>query len=279
MSGQVVDQNQNLDNVVVTFASGDVGADVSGVHYSARACDLPGGANSATVTATDQGGLNSTDAISFTIDAGQLATLDQHIAAGRLDYTNYANCYLEYGSTNPFKLTEHTTSTAGQCQWQDDDASCSGPVVTCSGSQGGGDGGGDNGGGDDGGTSNPPAGQCQAYSTYNYYQKTAGRAYSTGNYLVPDYFATGSDEPLSGSTWGVHRKLGAYSPVVVTCRPGTTPYQTQVSPLDDDNTNQTTRQNEAGYQTGTITGNEPPAAIQQMMYFSQALYRIVSVTF
>ncbi len=200
VSGQVVDQNQNLDSVVVTFATGDVNADVSGVHYSARACDLPGGANSATVTATDQGGLNSTDAISFTIDAGQLATLDQHIAAGRLDYTNYANCYLEYGSSNPFKLTEHTTSTAGQCQWQDDDASCSGPVVACSGSQGGG---GDD-GGDDGGTSNPPAGQCQAYSTYNYYQKTAGRAYSTGNYLAPDYFATGSDEPMSGSTWGVH---------------------------------------------------------------------------
>lgn len=81
------------------------------------------------------------------------------------------------------------------------------------------------------------------------------------------------------SACSAQQKLGAYSPVVVTCRPGTTPYQTQVSPLDDDNTNQTTRQNEAGYQTGTITGNEPPAAIQQMMYFSQALYRIVSVTF
>lgn len=197
VSGQVVDQNQNLASVTVTFASGDVSASVDGVQYSARACDLPGGANSATVTALDSGGLSATDQIAFTIDAGQMATLDQHIAAGRLDYTNYANCYLEYG-TAAFKLNEH--SLGGQCQWQDDDASCVGPTVACS---GGGDGGGDDNGGGDGDGDPPPASGCEAISAYNYYHKVAGRAYSTGNYLMPDYFAQGSDDAMAGSTWGL----------------------------------------------------------------------------
>lgn len=198
VSGQVVDENQNLASVIVTFASGDVAATVEGVQYSARACDLPGGANSATVTALDSDGLSATDQIEFSIDAGQTGTLDQHIAAGRLDYTNYANCYLEYGSA-AFKLTESPIN--GQCQWRDDDASCVGPVVACA-SGGGDNGGGDNGGGDNGG--NPPATGCDAVSAYNYYHKVAGRAYSTGNYLLPDYFAQGSDEAMSGSTWGLN---------------------------------------------------------------------------
>ncbi|ASK33401.1 esterase [Alcanivorax sp. N3-2A] len=197
VSGQVVDQNQNLDSVTVTFATGDVSATVDGVQYSARACELPGGANSATVAATDSGGLSATDQIDFNIDAGQTATLDQHIAAGRLDYTNYANCYLEYG-TATFKLNQ--TPLNGQCQWQDDDASCTGPVVACSGA-GGGDNGGEDDGDDDG---TPPASGCEAVSAYNYYHKVAGRAYSTGNALAPDYFAQGSDQPMSGSTWGLN---------------------------------------------------------------------------
>lgn len=198
VSGQVVDQNQDLASVTVTFASGAITADLDGVHYSARACDLPGGANSASVEALDQGGLADSDQIAFQIDAGQVATLDQHISAGRLDYTNYANCYLEYG-TATFKLTEHSTS-GDQCQWQDDDASCTGPIQACTGAgnNGGddGDNGGDNGGGD-------PQPGCQQESAYNYYHKTAGRAYSTGNYYAPNYFAQGSDQPMAGSTWGM----------------------------------------------------------------------------
>ena len=58
-------------------------------------------------------------------------------------------------------------------------------------------------GGDAGG--DPPTDPddgCQAETTYNYYHKTAGRAYSTGNYYTPDYFAQGSDQPMAGSTWG-----------------------------------------------------------------------------
>ncbi|MCQ6261463.1 PHB depolymerase family esterase [Alcanivorax sp. MM125-6] len=201
VSGQVVDRNQDLASVTVTFASGAVAADLDGVRYSARACDLPGGTNNASVEALDQGGLADNDQITFQIDAGQVATLDQHISAGRLDYTNYANCYLEYG-TDTFKLTEQ--ASGDQCQWQDDDASCTGPIQACA---GGGDGG-------------DPQPGCQQESAYNYYHKTAGRAYSTGNYLTPDYFAQGSDQPMAGSTWGnttLHSSDGGATWQVGTC--------------------------------------------------------------
>jgi len=91
----------------------------------------------------------------------------------------------------------------------------------------------------------------------------------------------------AGGSFGVHLKINsvcsaqqgqnAYSPVMVTCRPGTTPYQTQVYQLGDGNMDLG-----GGYPMSPIGGmadNQPPAAIQQMMYFSQTLYRIVSVTF
>ena len=57
--------------------------------------------------------------------------------------------------------------------------------------EGGGDGG-------DGGSGNT----CAEYTTANYYHKVGGRAYSTGNYWAPDYFAQGTNAPMSGSTWG-----------------------------------------------------------------------------
>ena len=71
-----------------------------------------------------------------------------------------------------------------------------GPLQACSGS------GGDDGGDDGGDPPTDPDDGCQAETTYNYYHKTAGRAYSTGNYYTPDYFAQGSDQPMAGSTWG-----------------------------------------------------------------------------
>lgn len=43
---------------------------------------------------------------------------------------------------------------------------------------------------------------CEEVSTFNYYHKTGGRAYSTGSFFSPDYFANGSDESMPGSTWG-----------------------------------------------------------------------------
>ncbi|ALS98219.1 alpha/beta hydrolase family esterase [Lacimicrobium alkaliphilum] len=193
VSGKVVDVNQDLASVVVSFDNGDITASVIGNDFSASTCDLPGGNNTAIVTATDNRGLLISDSLSFDIDAGQMATLDQHISAGRLDYTNYANCYLEYG-TDSFKLNEILVAS-NQCQWQDDDNSCSGPAQSCSSAPGN---------GDDGGDNDPPPADCEEVSTSNYYHKVAGRAYSTGNYYSPDYFANGSDDAMPGSTWGTN---------------------------------------------------------------------------
>ncbi|MED5525148.1 MAG: PHB depolymerase family esterase [Pseudomonadota bacterium] len=187
VTGTVVDVNEDLSAVTLAFAGATQNADISASQFSGQRCNLPGGSNSVTVTAIDAGGLSTSQVLDFEIDAGQSATLDGHISAGRLDYTNYANCYLEYGTAS-FTLREVTSGE--QCRWQDDDASCLGPVQACSGSsaplpdEGGGD--------------------CQTFTTNNYSQKVAGRAYSTGNPLAPDYFATGSDQPMAGSTWGIN---------------------------------------------------------------------------
>ncbi len=77
----------------------------------------------------------------------------------------------------------------GQCEWvADGAASCNGPALVCSGSPGGDPGGG--------------GGTCQQFSRMNYNHKVEGRAYSTGSYWAPDYFANGSNDPMAGSTYG-----------------------------------------------------------------------------
>lgn len=197
VSGSVYDENQDLTSVDVAFATGTETASLAGLSFSAQACDLPGGVQTIVVTATDASGLSSDTSLSVDIDAGVVATLDQHISAGRLDYTGYSTCYLEY-STDPFKLNELAQS-GDMCVWQDDDASCTGPVQACSGA---GNGGGDTGGGSGGDTGGGDTSTCAEYTTANYYHKVAGRAYSTGYYYAPDYFASGSDDALAGSTWG-----------------------------------------------------------------------------
>ncbi|MDP4537056.1 PHB depolymerase family esterase [Alkalimonas collagenimarina] len=201
VSGRVFDLNRDLDTVTVEFSNGTVSATVNADLFSATQCQLAGGEQSALITATDQGGLFSAELLSFTIDAGQNATLDQHISAGRLDYTNYANCYLEYGTAS-FVLREQVI-TGDQCRWQDDDASCFGPAQSCSNVA---PDDGDDGGPGDGDSGNPPPPaptDCVAYTTNNYSHKVAGRAYSTGNIYFPDYFANGSNATMAGSTWGV----------------------------------------------------------------------------
>jgi poly(3-hydroxybutyrate) depolymerase len=181
VSGDVVDENQNLQSVVVAYPNGTETAVVNGIEFLAERCNLPGGSHRVTVTATDTGNLSSSQTVEFIIDSGEVATLDAHISAGRLDYTNYANCYLEYGGS-AFQLTQVSVNT--QCQWRDEDATCVGPLVSCSGG------------------GNPDPGGCEQETQFNYYHKVAGRAYSSGNILSPDYFANGSDESLPGSTWG-----------------------------------------------------------------------------
>jgi poly(3-hydroxybutyrate) depolymerase len=193
VSGNVTDINDDLTLVSIAFANGNISAVIEQTSYSATQCSLPGGSNTASVTANDQAAQTSNDSITFTIDAGQTATLEQHINAGRLDYTNYANCYLEY-STSAFKLFE-MASGASQCVWQDNDASCTGPIQACSGDE--------SGGGSGGGSGDSNGETCVEHNTYNYYHKTAGRAYSSGSPYAPNYFAQGSDEAMSGSTYGL----------------------------------------------------------------------------
>ena len=104
----------------MAFSSGNVNAQITDALFRAEQCNLPGGSNSVTITATDSTNLASAETISFNIDAGQTATLDEHIAAGRLSYVEYSTCYLEYGA-NSFKLLEEAVGQ-NQCKWRDDDA-------------------------------------------------------------------------------------------------------------------------------------------------------------
>jgi len=226
ISGTVLDINLDLDNVVVSFSNGDVVATVSNDEYSAEQCNLPGGTNSAQVTATDAQNLSSSDSISFEIDAGVIGDYNLHISQGHITWgVGYSACYLEFGSSQ-FTMREYP-SGSNQCQWiADGAASCAGPVQACAG-------GGtvptdsDNDGvtddvdncpntansdqldNDNDGIGNvcdptpdgEPSGSCEEFTTFNYYHKTAGRAYSIG-FFSPDYYAEGSDDPMAGSTWG-----------------------------------------------------------------------------
>jgi len=206
VGGRVVDANNDLSAVQVRIdGAAAIAADLDGTSFSFSQCDLAGGDHQLEVTAIDDTGLSAGLSAEFSIDAGVTATLQVHIDEGRLDFTAYANCFLEYGSTDPFRLDEASTS-GGQCQWTDG-AACTGPVQSCRGDDGG------NGGG--GGGSEPPNDDtCNAETTFNYYHKLAGRAFSEGPVLSPDYFALGSNDPLPGSTWGsntVHQINGAGS--------------------------------------------------------------------
>lgn len=226
ISGTVLDINLDLDNVVVSFSNGDVVATVSNDEYSAEQCNLPGGTNSAQVTATDAQNLSSSDSISFEIDAGVTGDYNLHISQGHITWgVGYSACYLEFGS-GQFTMREYPSGN-NQCQWiADGAASCAGPVQACAG-------GGtpptdsDNDGvtddvdncpntansdqldNDNDGIGNvcdptpdgEPSGSCEEFTTFNYYHKTAGRAYSIG-FFSPDYYAEGSDDPMAGSTWG-----------------------------------------------------------------------------
>ncbi|MCG9734890.1 PHB depolymerase family esterase [Pseudoalteromonas shioyasakiensis] len=131
MTGTVIDNNQNLSTVVVSFSNGDVTATVNGLEYFAEQCNLAGGNNSAVITATDDTALTSTDSISFVIDAGVTGDYNLHINEGHISWgEGYSACYLAFG-TAAFTMREYSAGT-NQCQWiADDDSSCAGPLQAC----------------------------------------------------------------------------------------------------------------------------------------------------
>ena len=134
ITGIVIDVNQNLTEVAVNFATGNVTATLNGNQYTAEQCNLPGGGNTATVTATDSGSLSSTDSVQFTIDAGVTGDYNLHISEGHLSWgVGYSACYLEFGTAD-FTMREYLAGT-NQCQWIADGApSCAGPNQNCIGS-------------------------------------------------------------------------------------------------------------------------------------------------
>ncbi|RZF78164.1 esterase [Pseudoalteromonas sp. S4488] len=131
VTGTVIDDNQNLSTVVVSFSNGDVTATVNGLEYFAEQCNLAGGNNSAVITATDDTALTSTDSISFVIDAGVTGDYNLHINEDHISWgEGYSACYLAFG-TAPFTMREYSAGT-NQCQWiADDDSSCAGPLQAC----------------------------------------------------------------------------------------------------------------------------------------------------
>lgn len=133
ISGVVIDVNQNLTEVIVNFANGNIIAALNGNQYTAEKCSLPGGSNTATVTATDASSLSSTDSVQFIIDAGVTGDYNLHINEGHITWGNgYSACYLEFG-TAAFTMREYPSGT-DQCQWIADGApSCAGLSQNCSG--------------------------------------------------------------------------------------------------------------------------------------------------
>lgn len=131
ITGIVIDINQDLSGVVVNFANGNITATLNGNQYSAEQCNLAGGSNTATVTATDISSLSSTDNVQFSIDAGVTGDYNLHINEGHITWgVGYSACYLEFG-TAEFTMREYPAGT-NQCQWIADGApSCAGANQTC----------------------------------------------------------------------------------------------------------------------------------------------------
>lgn len=222
VSGTVIDANQNLASVQVSFASGTttnnttIVALVNANQYQAQGCNLPGGTNTATTTASDTTGLSSSDSVSFNIDAGVTGDYNLHIAQGHITWGNgYSACYLEFG-TAAFTMRE-VAATGGQCKWlADNGPSCVGPAQSClTGGGGGGNTDSDNDGVDDNidncpnvansnqadndndgngnvcdSTPNGDPSACTESTSSNYTHVTSGRATSTGFYT----YAVGSGD-------------------------------------------------------------------------------------
>ena len=131
ITGSVIDINQDLASVVVSFANGDISANISENNFAAEQCNLAGGGQNATVTATDTTDLSSTETVTFTIDAGVIGNYNLHINSGHITWGNgYSACYLAFGS-NEFTMREYPAGSE-QCQWiADGEPSCAGPSQSC----------------------------------------------------------------------------------------------------------------------------------------------------
>ena len=131
VSGNVVDQNQDNVTISVNFSNGNVNALVNDNSFSAEQCGLAGGNQSATITATDPGGLSDSVSVSFTIDAGKTGNYNYHINEGHITWGyGYSECYIEFG-TSEFTMREFPTGS-NQCYWMADGApSCKGPNQAC----------------------------------------------------------------------------------------------------------------------------------------------------
>lgn len=205
ITGLASDANQDLVSVDIEFEAGGtlIGANqamIDGSDFVASRCNLPGETVTATATATDAASLSSSDSVTFQIDAGKTGDFNFHIGEGHITWGNgYAECYLEFG-TSEFIMRESSVD-GDQCIWTADGApSCQGPVQTCRGPGSGGDPEPDP---DPAPEPSPdPDPECSEFTTMNYLHRSAGRAYSTGNFWAPDYFAEGSDQPMPGSTYG-----------------------------------------------------------------------------
>lgn len=132
VTGLVVDINQDLSSVIVSFDTGiNITATLIGNQYSAEACNLPGGTNTASVVATDATGLSSSDLVSFNIDAGVTGDYNLHINQGHISWgVGYSACYLKFAIAE-FTMREYPAGT-NQCQWvADGAAACAGPIQEC----------------------------------------------------------------------------------------------------------------------------------------------------
>lgn len=131
VTGNVIDINQDLSHVVVSFVNGDVNATVSENAFTAEQCNLPGGLQSVTVNTVDHSALSSSGNVSFTVDTGVNGDYNLHINAGHITWGyGYSACYLAFG-TNDFNMREYP-SASNQCQWiSDGDPSCAGPSQSC----------------------------------------------------------------------------------------------------------------------------------------------------
>lgn len=181
-TGIVVDADDDLDRVEVSFG-GDVElANVSVDRFSAERCGLAGGLMSVTATAYDLEGNDTSASVDVDIADVVSANLQTHINEGRLDYVGYSTCYLEYGATTSFQLA--LTEASASCRWEDADASCVGPQVAC----------------DDEVTPPtppppppPPPVECEEFTSNNSTHQLNGRAVLQ---FVNLYYAVGSGEYL-----------------------------------------------------------------------------------